>query len=338
MNNMSMYEWAEQECRIACKKENPKFDFDSDEFDYGCSCYKSALKAYKSLCEDGHSGLSFGFTKNILIRLMEGQPLTPIRDEDFFSVERGTENHPLEADEYLKERGLKSELQCPRMSSLFRTETLDGKVTYKDIDRAYYVNVECPSDTYSSWCGFIDDMFPITMPYVAQKGKYVIYEQTFLTDKKHGDFDTKGILYVITPSGEKVDLNIFRTEGDDRKWKDITKEEYEELLSRRIDPLRESVAQSLIWTLVSNSGGDDEIKAMEDAYKEIPQGIKDKWFEELTDLCRFFDNPDNWQYNTFGMQHALCIGDVDRYKEIEPLVKIADYLKGILEVVNTYGN
>lgn len=69
---MSMQEWAEQECRIACKKENPDFDFNSDEFDYRCSCYKSALKAYKSLMEDGHSGASFGFTKNILIRLMEG--------------------------------------------------------------------------------------------------------------------------------------------------------------------------------------------------------------------------------------------------------------------------
>ena len=43
---MSMYSWAEQECRLACKKENPDFDFDSDDFDYGCSCYKSALKAY----------------------------------------------------------------------------------------------------------------------------------------------------------------------------------------------------------------------------------------------------------------------------------------------------
>lgn len=59
---MSMYEWAEQECRLACKKENPNFDFDSDDFDYGCNCYKSALKAYKSLLEDEHSGMSFSFT------------------------------------------------------------------------------------------------------------------------------------------------------------------------------------------------------------------------------------------------------------------------------------
>ena len=42
---MGTYTLAEQECRLACKKENPNFDFDSDDFDSGCSCYKSALKA-----------------------------------------------------------------------------------------------------------------------------------------------------------------------------------------------------------------------------------------------------------------------------------------------------
>lgn len=231
---MSMYDWAEQEARIACKRENPDYDFDSDEFDYGCSCYKSALKAYKSLCEDGHSGMSWGFTKNILIRLMEGQPLTPITDEDFFSVERGTEAHPLEAPEYLAERGLKSHLQCPRMSGLFREETLDGKVSYHDVDRSYSINVEDERDTYHSWTGWLDEMFPITMPYMPKRGKYKIYEQTFLTDPKNGDFDTKGILYVITPEGEKVDVNIYRAEKDG-KMVEITKEEYEERLARRID-------------------------------------------------------------------------------------------------------
>ena len=117
---MSMYDWAEQECRIACKKENPDFNFDSEDFDYGCSCYKSALKAYKSLCEDAHSGASFNFTRIILERLMDGQPLTPITDEDFFIVRP---KYPIESDKWLAEHGLKSEIQCPRMSGLFRRET-----------------------------------------------------------------------------------------------------------------------------------------------------------------------------------------------------------------------
>ena len=77
---MRMSEWAKREVEIACKKENPNWDGES--FDYGCACYQSALKAYLSLCEDEHSGMSFSLTKNILVRLMEGNPLTPITDED----------------------------------------------------------------------------------------------------------------------------------------------------------------------------------------------------------------------------------------------------------------
>ena len=82
-----MSEWAEREIEIACKKENPNWDGKS--FDYGCSCYQSALKAYKRLCEDEHSEFSFNLTKNVLIRLINGLPLMPITDDDFTNVEPG---------------------------------------------------------------------------------------------------------------------------------------------------------------------------------------------------------------------------------------------------------
>ena len=51
-----MLDWARREVEIACEKENPNRK--GDEFDYGCACYESALKAFESLCEDGHSGFS----------------------------------------------------------------------------------------------------------------------------------------------------------------------------------------------------------------------------------------------------------------------------------------
>ena len=228
-----MNNWAENECRIACKRENPDYDFNSNEFDYGCGCYKSALKAYNSLLEDGHSGMSFGFTKNILIRLMEGKPLTAITDDDFFSVERGTEEYPAESDEWLESQGLKSDLQCPRMSSLFRRETLDGKIKYHDVNRAYYVNADNEDDTYYSNTYFLDELIPITMPYYPPVKPYKIYERTFLFDKNNGDFDTRGILYMITPDGEKIDLNIYKAEKD-KKFVDITEAEYNYRYEHRI--------------------------------------------------------------------------------------------------------
>ena len=67
---MNMKEWAEREVKIACKRENP--DRKEGEWDYGCACYESALKAFNSLLDDGHSGYSIGITKQILNRLIDG--------------------------------------------------------------------------------------------------------------------------------------------------------------------------------------------------------------------------------------------------------------------------
>ena len=324
----SVAAWAERECRIACKRENPNYDFDSDKFDYGCACYKSALKAYKSLAEDGPSGMSINFTKNILTRLMNDMPLSPITDEDFFSVEYGTEEYPAENPDYLQERGLKDSRQCPRMSSLFREETLDGKVTYKDVDRAYHVNIEDESDTYQSWDGFLDDMFPITMPYMPKQGKYKIYEQTFLADRKNGDFDTKGIFYVITPEGEHVDINIFRTEDGNGGWKTITREEYDELLKKRLDPVRRKVAGRLINYII------DDVDRVEKGfynfyYRQLPLHKRNEIMDTLTEKCRFFDNPDHWQYNTYAMRMALIEGSYRKYANIPELLDLANYLHSV---------
>lgn len=53
---MGMSEWAKREVELACKRDRenrPKEEFD-DEFNYGCACYASALKAFKSLLDDAN--------------------------------------------------------------------------------------------------------------------------------------------------------------------------------------------------------------------------------------------------------------------------------------------
>ena len=206
---MKMSEWVEREIEIACKKENPNWDGKS--FDYGCSCYQSALKAYKRLCEDEHSGFSFNLTKNVLIRLMNGLPLMPITDDDFTNVEPEIWESP----EYLKENGLKSDLQCPRMGSLFRQETLDGKITYTDVNRT--IMHDANGD---SWCNcgcasrIVDEMFPIKMPYYPSNEKYKVYGETFYmvdgedkTAENVGTYNRVKIYYVITPDKERIEIN-----------------------------------------------------------------------------------------------------------------------------------
>lgn len=236
---MSMKDWAEREVELACKHENP--DWDGKSFDYGCACYQSALKAYKMLMEDGHSGMSFSFTKNILNRLMDGLPLLPIIDEDFFVSDKEN-NISLETEESLRKRGLKSHLQCSRMSSLFREETLDGKVTYSDINRYYCIDIHNPKLTYHNGRAgeIIDEHFPIKMPYKPTTGKYKVYTEDFLVDKNNGDFDTKAYLYIRTPKGVAIDVYRYFAEKNG-EWVEIDKKEYEERKKNKLYPFYDEI-------------------------------------------------------------------------------------------------
>ena len=322
-----IYSWAEQECRLACKRENPNFNFDGDDFDYGCSCYKSALKAYKSLMDDEHSGMSFSFTRDILERLMRHEPLTPITDDDF---EGG---NLIYSDEDLVSMGLKSEIQCPRMSSLFRKETVDGKVTYCDVNRAYCVNIETPSDTFfSSTNNIVDELFPIKMPYLPKREEYKVYVQTFLTDKKNGDFDTQGVIYLITPDGKRIDINRYYTQKAG-KMVEISKDEYDELLEKRIDKICNTTAENLLWTLVSNSSSDEEIERREKIWKSLSSSARDDIESSLREMCVFFERPENYKYNTFSVHQNLCRGKFDSFEDVDELVKIGETLQGILKLL-----
>ena len=206
-------EWAEREIKLACEKDNP----DEKGFNYMCACYQSAYRAFKELMKDGHSGMSMAITQNILNRLIDGKPLTPITDEDFFKYDVGIK----EPDSYLKECGLKSDIQCGRMSSLFRKETLDGKVTYNDVDRVIFYDKTDDGCWHNNFVSkLIDERFPITMPYFPPAEPYKVYgESKYLdengndvTEEHVGEYNYIRYDYVITPEGKRVELNIERRE------------------------------------------------------------------------------------------------------------------------------
>lgn len=315
---MSMSKWAENECQKICKQINPNFEFGKEQFDYSCSCYESALKAYKSLCEDGHSGYSFGFTKEILIRLMEGKPLSPITEEDFPS-EPTSINYP---DGHVS-------FQCSRMYSLFKDVYPDGTIKYNDIDRDYCIDIENPSNTFYTWTP-INDLFPITLPYTPQKEKYKVYIQSFLTDEENGDIDTQGYLYAITPNGERIELNLFKAEIGG-KWIEIPAEEYKRRLERRLDKIELKVAKELLWTLLENSSSDDICDKRKKAFKKLSKDIKDEIESKLQELCKCFINPEYWEYNTFDIHQNLC-----RYSEKgEYPMEIEDIRVYLHEILNS---
>lgn len=224
---MSLSEWAKREVEIACKRE--RGNAPEDEWDYGCACYESALKAFNSLMEDGHSGMSIVFTKNILMRLIDGKPLTPIEDTDDVWDER----------DYLRKKGVVHSYQCNRMSSLFKDVYADGTVKYSDVARYYCSSLDNPNSTYtfSLVTRWLDENYPITMPYMPPTKPLKIVCEDFLTDRKNGDFDTVGILYMIDPCGDRTDIcKYYKSDAstNDLDWVEIDEETYNERKARKL--------------------------------------------------------------------------------------------------------
>ena len=215
---MNMIEWAENEIRIALARENENDSF----YQYVKACHESALKAYKSLCGDGHSGMSISVTRNILDRLVEHKPLTPIEDtEDVW-----TELFGMRKDDRIKV------CQCKRMGCFWKEIYPDGSIRYHDSNRSCGIDMNNPVCTYHSGLitRIVDEILPITMPYFPPNQPFKVYTEEFLFDARNGDFDTVHIHYIQTPKGDKVDVNrVFTTPEDGRGWKEITPEELDRM-------------------------------------------------------------------------------------------------------------
>lgn len=221
-----MSSWAAMEVELACQKELEDSE-DEGEWDYGVACYESALRAYQSLCRDGHSGFSIQITKSILNRLVDGKCLTPIEDTpDIWNDITGDCNWEEGYQKY----------QCKRMSSLFKEISPDGTVTYSDVNRVCGINIDSPDVAFTN--GFIarlvDKIFPITMPYLPAGKKFRVFREEFLVDPKNGDYDTMALLWIETPDGKKVELNRYFKESGN-SFVPIEKDEYEERKAKRVD-------------------------------------------------------------------------------------------------------
>ena len=213
---MDLLKWAENEIEIVRNRLKSSPEEERGENDYILGCYESAFKAFKSLLEDGHSGMSISITKSILIRLIDGRPLNDIQDtEDVWNEVSGLS------------KDLK-EYQCSRMSSLFKKVYPDGSVKYNDIDRAVCVNVDDPRNVFHGYgCRILDEMLPIEMPYSPSSKQYKIYCKEFLYDEDGGDFDTLGVLYAISPEGEKINIErYFKDVKGTPGWVEINSDEY----------------------------------------------------------------------------------------------------------------
>lgn len=330
---MSMTQWAEREIAAACKRENPNWDGKS--FDYGCSCYQSALKAYKSLMEDGHSGFSFSATRNILKKLLDEIPLSPITDDDFFGDNK---YKSLESDESLKARGLKSHIQCPRRSSLFRNEDLKGNVKYTDIDRYYCIDAESPSDTFSNnIAGFIDTLYPITMPYTPSSTPFKVYVRTWLTDEAHGDFDVQEVIGYIDQKDQWHHWNIFLYQDIDGTRIITDAVERIKLREARTDKVEDKIAASIIdeiYDMFLTDGLWEHDRKKYDEIKALVHNVTNTYYSNLQSKCYALakrNEHDICYLNTYHNHHVVVNGSED---ERADLIKESLWVEGLIEIVD----
>lgn len=214
---MKLSDWARNEIDILKNSE-------CDEYTLGV--LNSALKAFISVSEDGHSGMSVSMTGAILDRMIKCKPLSAIHDE------------PDQWDECVRGENEPAKYQHKRCPSVFKEVLSDGLVIYKDIDRFTCVDIHRPSSTYHSGnVAKIASRFfePITFPYEVPTMPIKIYTEDFLLNADNGDFDHRAIFYAKTPDDEVVAMYVYQREDYTGVMVEISKEEYEEDKKNRIN-------------------------------------------------------------------------------------------------------
>lgn len=215
VDEMSAKTWAEREVELFCKEGSDKKDNE-----YVNNCAKSALKAYQSLEEDGHSGFSIQITTDILNNLIKHRPLIPIKGND----DEWSYNKILSDEKY-------NVYDCIRYSSLSKyVDKETNEIKYIDHNRIKCLNINNPEYSYHS--KFIKDVCdeyidPITMPYMPESNPYRIYTEDFATDGTPGAFDTIAIFYIKNPKGSIIDVYKY-FKATDNGYDEITRKEYDE--------------------------------------------------------------------------------------------------------------
>ena len=212
---MSTDIWAKREVELA-KNEALKSGSDNCSTHYICECLNSALKAFNSLREDGHSGASMEQMLMFLQRLVRGLPLTPI-DEDTTWVKSS-----------VSESGTIT-YQCARMTSLFKDVDREGNITYSDVHRVVCVNkddLQAPVWYNGFASKIVNSIYPIKFPYYTSSDPIIAYVSEHTTSVTE-DFDTMCIDSVKIDNGETVDVKRFFKEATDtNSWVEIEEDEY----------------------------------------------------------------------------------------------------------------
>ena len=208
----------EVEYAIDCERNSAIEENDYNFLDYAVECYRSALRVYETMAAEGHSGMSWSLTRQILNRLMEGKPLKGLNSYPDRPEEWGERSNWIVDDS-----AVLNNIRYPALS--YRVNA-SGKAIYHDIDRWVF---ETPDHYRLSWhngflSNYLDEKFPIQFPYNPVTIHVRIEE--ILTDPAHGDFNARRIIDFVDPeTGKTVKVDACFEEVDG-EWQEIGKKKW----------------------------------------------------------------------------------------------------------------
>ena len=208
----------EIEYAIDCERKSAVEENDYSFLDYVVECYRSALRAYETMAADGHSGMSWGLTRQIFNRLAEGKPLKGLNSYQDRPEEWGERSHWIVDDS-----AVLSNIRYPALS--YRVNA-SGKEIYHDIDRWVFEAPDCPNIPWHNGflSNYLDEKFPIQFPY--NPITIHVRVEEILTDPAHGDYDAQHIIDFADPeTGRKVSVDAYFEEVDG-KWQEIGKKKW----------------------------------------------------------------------------------------------------------------
>lgn len=204
-------DWAKREVDLAIKKR----DLDNRGLEL-------ALKIYSDLNEGCASGCAINTTFDILENLVNGKPLSPIEDKDE------------EWEESVSEKDHKT-YRSIRWPSLFKDVYQDGTVIYEDIYRYICIDVNYPDIVFTNGtvAKILNEIYPITMPYMPNDDQIKVYCYEFEFTDKHGIVcDALGVLHGV--KNEKYfKINRYFI-FDDTSYNEVTLYEFREAENRKI--------------------------------------------------------------------------------------------------------
>lgn len=222
--NKELKNWARREVDLV--KTGERLDLDPQLNDH----YEAAYQTFCNFVDYTSDLKSPGAVKAILLQLLNKEPLTPIEDgEDDWVLVRGytpasgTDDSPWEIYGHKRRSTLFKRV-------IYNRETgLVDRVDLSDYERCVCIDIGDPNNMYSGGIGqvILDEMIPVTMPYMPL-GKIKIFTEGFKYDDKfEGDCDTKAVLYFRMPDGEiKKVKRFFKQEHTMKEPIEITEDEY----------------------------------------------------------------------------------------------------------------